>query len=355
MATVLLVTADQDVTGEAVPALRTNGFSARASSDVVTGVMAARRERPDALVVDARLPGGGGPSLLQKLRGMVFTALTPAVGLADGEDAAAALRDAGAQEVATKPVEGSRVVRLVRTVLGLELEAETAPEELLGDEDRLRTLEATGLLDTDPEDVFDDVTALASSLLPVPVSLVTLVDQYRQFFKSRALDEGEDPEAWGRETSLPYSLCQWAVTAEEPLAVADAREHPVLKENRAVAEGEVVAYAGIPLLVDDQAVGTVCGLDRHPRDWDESDLVLLRDLASVARSEIQLRLLEDGAAGDGSASRRLAAICEAIDALVDVMDRDRPAMDPPDVRRCVNLLDHFSARLDGTLQEQRLH
>lgn len=345
------MTADGDLTADVVTELRGRGHSARAASDVVTGMMSARQERPDALVIDARLPGGGGVALLGRLRGMVFTALTPAVGLAEGEVAAEALRSAGAQAVATRPVEGKHVARLVERVLGLELEAETAPEELLGDEERLRTLEATELLDTEPEDVFDSVTSLASSLLPAPVSLVTLVDRHRQFFKSRALDEEEDAEAWGRETSLPYSLCQWAVTSEEPLAVSDAREHPVLRDNRAVKERDVVAYAGVPLVVNDEAIGTVCALDRRPRQWDEGDLMLLRDLASVTRSEVRLRLLEDGE--DDVAP--LPAIAEAIDAVVEIMRRDRASLGPPDTERCVHLLDHFSTRLSGTSQEKLLH
>jgi len=88
----------------------------------------------------------------------------------------------------------------------------------------------------------------------VPVSLVSLVDAHRQFFKSHSGLTGEFAEA--RQTPLSHSLCKHAVASKEPLIVSDAREHPLVADNLAVRDLGVVAYAGMPLvLADGHAVG----------------------------------------------------------------------------------------------------
>src|SRR3569833_3163599 len=92
---------------------------------------------------------------------------------------------------------------------------------------RLRALYDTGLLDTAPEAAFDRLTRLAARLLKAPVSLVSLVTERRQFFKS-ALGL---PEPWAslRETPLTHSVCQHVVLSGEPLRIADVRRDPLLR------------------------------------------------------------------------------------------------------------------------------
>ena len=150
---------------------------------------------------------------------------------------------------------------------------------------RLEALRATGLLDSPPEPRFDALTDLASQILQAPVALVSLVDEDRQFFKSCL----GLPEPWAsqRETPLSHSFCQHAIAARKPLIIEDAREHPALRDNEAIRDLGVIAYAGIPLESDDgQPLGTLCVIDHEPRTWTDEDVELLRGVAKAATAQI---------------------------------------------------------------------
>jgi diguanylate cyclase (GGDEF)-like protein/PAS domain S-box-containing protein len=153
---------------------------------------------------------------------------------------------------------------------------------------RLRVLRSTGLLDSPVEEAFDRLTRLAAGLLGAPVAIVSLVDEHRQFFKS-ALGLKE-PWASQRETPLTHSFCQYPARDRAPLIVEDARKHPVLKDNHAIRDLGVIAYAGMPMLVSGEAVGAFCVIDDRPRPWTKEDAQLLSDLTQCAVSEIELRV-----------------------------------------------------------------
>lgn len=159
----------------------------------------------------------------------------------------------------------------------------------LDDAQRLQGLRDSGLLDTPAEEGFDRITRLATRILDIPIALVTLVDRDRQFFKSCV----GLPEPWAsrRETPLSHSFCQHTVTTGAELVIEDARLHPELRDNLAVPDIGVIAYAGIPLVTSDGAMlGSFCAIDTKPRRWSASDLATLRDLAESAASEIELRI-----------------------------------------------------------------
>jgi len=154
--------------------------------------------------------------------------------------------------------------------------------------ERLAALRDSALLDTPTEEAFDRLTRLAARILHAPAALVSLVDEDRQFFKSRM----GLPEPWASlgETPLSHSFCQHTVASGQPLIIQDAREHPLVFDNLAVAELQVVAYAGIPLITSDgQVLGSFCVLDDHPRSWSEDEIAILTDLAAAVMSEIELR------------------------------------------------------------------
>jgi GAF domain-containing protein len=152
---------------------------------------------------------------------------------------------------------------------------------------RLAALRSTRLLDSAPDPRFDRHARLAAEVLNAPVALVSLVDEDRQFLKS-CIGVGE-PAASERETPLSHSFCQHAVAQREPLVVADAREHPVLKTNPAIAELGTIAYAGVPLIdADGHALGTLCVIDKRPRQWSSHQVELLSDLAASVVNEIAL-------------------------------------------------------------------
>jgi GAF domain-containing protein len=154
-------------------------------------------------------------------------------------------------------------------------------------QDRLDALHATGLVDSDVTPSFDRLARLASHVLHAPVALVSLVDRDRQFFKSCI----GMPEPWGSERGSPlsHSFCQHAVASREPLIVTDSREHPALRDNLAIRDMGVIAYAGIPLIDGDgYALGTLCVIDSQPRHWTSHQIQVLTDIAASVVTEISL-------------------------------------------------------------------
>lgn len=154
---------------------------------------------------------------------------------------------------------------------------------------RLRALHSVALLDSPAEEAFDRLSRLAARLLEAPVSLVSLVDADRQFFKSCI---GLEAEPWKskRETPLSHSFCQHNRVAGQPLVIEDARTHPLVKDNLAITDLDVVAYLGFPLATPDGYIlGSFCVIDSKPRSWAKEDVDTLRDLAGAVMVEIQLR------------------------------------------------------------------
>jgi GAF domain-containing protein len=150
------------------------------------------------------------------------------------------------------------------------------------DEDRrLAALRQLALLDSEPEERFDRLARLAAGLLQAPVSLVTLVDHDRQWFKSRVGTLIE-------ETSRDASFCAHAILGDEAMIVPDALEDERFADNPIVAgPPHVRFYAGCPLtLPDGHALGTLCVLDTRPRQLSAEQRALLRDLADLVEEEL---------------------------------------------------------------------
>ena len=151
-------------------------------------------------------------------------------------------------------------------------------DERIQDPERLATLQRTSLLDTPPEEAFDRLTRLATTLLRVPVALVSLVDGDRQFFKSSVgLPE---PLASLRQTPLTHSFCKHVVASGEPLVLSDIRNSS-FKDNPSVFGIGEMAYTGIPLTTTEgHALGSFCVADARPRNWTDEEIEVLRTLAS---------------------------------------------------------------------------
>jgi signal transduction histidine kinase len=152
----------------------------------------------------------------------------------------------------------------------------------------IEALKKTALLDSEPEPVFDSLTALASKALNVPVALLSLVDEDRQFFKS-ALGL---PEPWAsrRETPHSHSFCKHVALRNDALIITDARTVDLVKDNLAVTELGVIGYAGMPVRDEEgMAIGAFCAISPEPRDWTPDELHTLKLLADQASSEIALR------------------------------------------------------------------
>jgi GAF domain-containing protein len=156
----------------------------------------------------------------------------------------------------------------------------------VADSERLASLERTGLLDSEPDERFDGLARVAARALHAPVALVSLIDDDRQFFKSCI----GLPEPWAsqRETPLSHSFCQHAIAARRPLIVDDAREDPTLRDNLAIRDLDVIAYAGIPLIgADGHAIGTLCVIDHKPRHWRAEETALLEEIAAAVVAQVE--------------------------------------------------------------------
>lgn len=153
---------------------------------------------------------------------------------------------------------------------------------------RLAALDAVQLMDTPPEPEFDAITRLVRRTLGVDVSLISLVDDRRQFFKSHCGLAGEFAAA--RQTPLSHSFCQHVVVMGDVLEVADAKEHPELRDNLAIRDLNVTAYLGMPLRsADGEVLGSLCAIHGTSRDWSDGDRATLADFAALVERTIAMR------------------------------------------------------------------
>jgi diguanylate cyclase (GGDEF)-like protein/PAS domain S-box-containing protein len=146
---------------------------------------------------------------------------------------------------------------------------------------RLSSLHALQILDTPPEERFDRITRLAKLIFGVPISLISLVDDERQWFKSVV----GLPVC---ETSRDVSFCAHAMLSHKLFIIPDALTDARFADNPLVTgEPYIRFYAGCPLhALDGSALGTLCILDYQPRELSASDQQVLRDLGTWVENEI---------------------------------------------------------------------
>ncbi|HIC79911.1 MAG TPA: GAF domain-containing protein, partial [Kiloniellaceae bacterium] len=152
---------------------------------------------------------------------------------------------------------------------------------------RLASLQALDILDTPPEPAFDRITRLVSRQFDVPISLISLLDPARQWFKSKV---GLDVD----ETPREYSFCQFAIMDNQILQVPDATKDRRFADNPLVlGDPEIRFYAGAPLVTRNGfRLGTLCLIDSRPREaLSEAQQAQLRDFADLVIGEMELRRL----------------------------------------------------------------
>jgi GAF domain-containing protein len=146
---------------------------------------------------------------------------------------------------------------------------------------RLEALRSLLILDTAPEERFDRISAFAAKEFDVPIALVSLVDQDRQWSKSNfGLEVCETPR--------DVSFCGHAINQSETLVVPDALKDPRFADNPLVTGHPFVRfYAGAGLrLPYGQVVGTLCIMDRRPREFDRLDVAILGGLRDMVVEEL---------------------------------------------------------------------
>ncbi|KYC39854.1 hypothetical protein WA1_28200 [Scytonema hofmannii PCC 7110] len=152
---------------------------------------------------------------------------------------------------------------------------------------RLEALYRYQILDTSPEVAFDDLTSLAAFICKTPIALVSLVDSDRQWFKSKV-------GLTASETPRNVSFCTHAILHGEPLIVPDALEDPRFATNALVTgDPHIRFYAGVPLTTPQGIrIGTLCVIDREPRQLDLEQIAALEALTRQVVSLLELRYLQ---------------------------------------------------------------
>src|SRR5947207_12669074 len=149
---------------------------------------------------------------------------------------------------------------------------------------RLKVLWQYEVLDTVPEEVFDDLTELAARICEAPIAMITLVDENRQWFKSKI-------GVTINETSRDISFCAHAINQEDLFIVPDAaQDERFANSPLVVSEPKIRFYAGAPLITPDgYALGTLCVIDKVPRELRPDQQQALRILARHVVSQLELR------------------------------------------------------------------
>ena len=152
------------------------------------------------------------------------------------------------------------------------------------EEARVIALDKYAILDTDPEQFFDDLTLLASHVCNTPIALISLVDEDRQWFKSRV---GLDAS----ETSRDIAFCSTAILQSDVFVIPDALADERFRDNPlVVSDPHIRFYAGAPLINEDgYALGTLCVVDRAPRELAPEQKEALKALGRLVLAQLEFR------------------------------------------------------------------
>jgi len=193
-------------------------------------------------------------------------------------------------------------------------------QELFFDVGRLKALHDLSLLDNNAETVYDRFTHLVHDVLKTPVSLISLVAEDQQFFKSQV--GLEEPWKSQGKTPLSHSFCQHVVATNQPLIVDNALENDLVKDNLAVRDMHVMAYLGVPLtLKDGKCLGSFCAIDNQVKNWEADDLAIMQELGEIIVEEFNLRA---EVYIDGTRQPELDDLHQRIDGLILGLDTSIP-------------------------------
>jgi GAF domain-containing protein len=149
---------------------------------------------------------------------------------------------------------------------------------------RVAALQKYAILDSEPEQAFDDLTLLASYICRTPIALISLIDESRQWFKSRV-------GITISETPRDIAFCSTAILSSEVMIVPDTlkddrfRNHPLV-----VSEPNIRFYAGAPLITEEGfALGTLCVVDRIPREFSPEQREALKALSRMVLAQLEFR------------------------------------------------------------------
>lgn len=159
------------------------------------------------------------------------------------------------------------------------------PAPLPNDElDRLDALRELLILDTDPDPIFDAIVRCASAFTGSPIALFSLVDEARQWFKSRIGLNATN-------TTREVAFCAYTILSDSPLIVPNAETDERFVDNPLVAADPCIrSYLGAPVTHSrGHRIGTLCVIDHRPRDWSREEIALIQNLAALISEVLSQR------------------------------------------------------------------
>lgn len=231
---------------------------------------------------------------------------------------------------------------------------------------RLAAVDRSGLLGSGTEESFDGLTKLAARLLKVPASFISVIGADHDFYKSQT---GFPPALAESRVMAGRTFCHYTLAGDEALVIDDTHSDPVWNAVPTVDTLGVRAYAGVPLKLGEQTIGSFCVIDNAPRHWSDEELETLRQLAISAGRELSLRSALAEARRDSQDARALARSREEVVALVahdlrtplqilnlsiTLLQREAVQAQQPVIARMVKAIDSMKSMADGLLSSSAL-
>ncbi len=264
-------------------------FAVQIANDGAAALGILAQDPPDALVVGLRLPILDGRQVVHAARTVVGLVDIPiiVVAPAGSEQETSDLLSQGVDDVIHEPIDAGKFRSRVTSVMrarGLWAETEEVMRPLIPQDEAERLIEfrLSAAVDSEPEERFDKITRMAQRVFSVPFAAISFVEGDRQWFKSKVGLPIPD-------SARDLSFCGHAITSDEVLIIEDAVLDPRFAQNPIVLEDPHIRfYAGQPVKgPGGHNVGTLCIMDKQPREFSEEDLDSLRDLGEMVEKEFK--------------------------------------------------------------------
>lgn len=278
----LIATADEAVSEKMQQAIEAEPVEILKATSGESALRLFETAHPSLVIIDDNLPDGRGRELSSSIRSLAGAGEADLPIMILSEEASPGNGSLGkSTDWLQTPFSGEYARARIRTwLMRGQFRWLRAPVDK-DEKERLAALRLLNLLDTAPEERFDRYTRIAAALFDVPVALVTLVDEDRQWFKS-CIGTNEC------ETSREVSFCAHALKQQEVMVVADALADPRFADNPIVVGGPRIRfYAGAPLrILGGHCIGTLCIIDHRPRQLSDEERKLLADLGRLVEKEL---------------------------------------------------------------------
>jgi DNA-binding response OmpR family regulator len=271
-------------------------FAVQIANDGAAALGILAQDTPDALVIGLRLPILDGRQVVHAARTVVGLVDIPIIVIAPAgsETETNDLLSQGVDDVLHEPLDPGKFRARVTAVMrsrGLWAETEEVMRPLIPEDEAERLVEFRlgAATDTFPEERFDKISRMAQRVFTVPFAGISFVEGERQWFKSKqGLPVGD--------SARDLSFCGHAITSDDVFVVGDAALDPRFAQNPLVLEEPHIRfYAAQPIKgPGGHNIGTLCIMDKAPREFSDADQETLRDLGEMVEKEIKVKTRVEG-------------------------------------------------------------